>query len=413
MKRFLTICLISSLCLNAMAQQRTLQVTVSNPTAVAKTDAPVVIRFSEVKKLKFAVASASVKSNGTEIPCQLDDLNADRKNDELAFVVNLAANETKTFDVTLSAEAKANSPLSGKLEGSAKARTYADMQLNDKKGKYPFITRLEAPGKVNVYSDLYHHGAAFESELTAYRIYFDHRQNIDIYGKVKRQLELPDTHFYTTAEQQAQGYGNDVLWAGQSVGCGSLKLWDGSAPQNWTEVETRGQRIISAGPVRTLVEVSDLGVNGYDVRTLYTLWAGHREVEVCASLSKPLESTMFCTGVQKYGPQPESIIRESEGIAASWGKDYPEQSSDKAKEQFPPEAVGLAVYVPADYRISSAESDINCLFTLGKKGQTSFRYYVSFCADKEANGYHSASAWFASLDAWKAALDAPVTIKIK
>ena len=184
-----------------MAQQRTLQVTVSNPTSVAKTDAPVVIRFSEVKKLKFAVASASVKSNGTEIPCQLDDLNADRKNDELAFVVNLAANEIKNFDVTLSAEANVNSPLSGKLEGFAKARTYADMQLNDKKGKYPFITRLEAPGKVNVYSDLYHHGAAFESELTAYRIYFDHRQNIDIYGKVKRQLELPDTHFYTTAEQ--------------------------------------------------------------------------------------------------------------------------------------------------------------------------------------------------------------------
>lgn len=68
-----------------MAQQRTLQVTVSNPTSVAKIDAPVVIRFSEVKKLKFAVASASVKSNGTEIPCQLDDLNADRKNDELAL----------------------------------------------------------------------------------------------------------------------------------------------------------------------------------------------------------------------------------------------------------------------------------------------------------------------------------------
>lgn len=405
MKRFLTICLISSLCLYAMAQQRTLQVSVSNPTSVAKTDAPVVIRFSEVKKLKFAVASASVKSNGTEIACQLDDLDADRKNDELAFVINLAANETKTFDVTLSAQANA--------KANTKARTYADMQLNDKKGKYPFITRLETPGSVNVYSDLYHHGAAFESELTAYRIYFDHRQNIDIYGKVKRQLELPDTHFYTTVEQQAQGYGNDVLWAGQSVGCGSLKLWDGSAPLNWTEVETRGQRIISAGPVRTLVEVSDLGVNGYDVRTLYTLWAGHREVEVCASLNKPIESTMFCTGVQKYGPQSESIIRESEGIAASWGKDYPEQSSDKAKEQFPPEAVGLAVYVPADYRINSAESDINCLFTIGKQGQTSFRYYVSFCADKEANGYHSASAWFNSLDAWKAELDAPVTIKVK
>ena len=405
MKRFLTICLISSLCLSAMAQQRTLQVTVENPSSIAKIDAPVVIRLWKLKKIMFAVASASIVSDGTLIPCQLDDLDGDHRNDELAFVINLQANETKKLYITLSAKVDVNS--------NAKPRTYADMQLNDKKGKYPFITRLETPGKVNVYSDLYHHGAAFESELTAYRIYFDHRQNIDIYGKVKRQLELPDTHFYTTPEQQAKGYGNDVLWAGQSIGCGSLKLWDGSAPQNWTEVETRGQRIINAGPVRTLVEVSDLGVNGYDVRTRYTLWAGHREVEVSTILNKPLESTMFCTGVQKYGPQPESTIRESEGIAASWGKDYPEQSSDKAREQFPPEAVGLAVYVPADYRISSSESDINCLFTLGKKGQTSFRYYVSFCADKEANGYHSASAWFASLDAWKAELDAPVKVRVK
>lgn len=380
-------------------QECTLKVSVTNDWENGKKDAPVVVKLDEVRRLKFAVQSAVVQLEGKEVPCQLDDMDADAQADELVFLADVEAGQTLNYEVTLSANG---------LQGDYAPRVYADMMLDDKKGKHPFITSIEAPGKSYIYSDLYHHGAAFESELTAFRVYFDHRQNIDIYGKKLRRLELADTHFYTTPEQMQKDYGNDVLWAGNSIGCGSFKQWDGTAPKNWENVKTRGQRIVAAGPLRTVVEVKDMGLpTGLNVRQHYILYAGHRECEVQVVFGRPLSDERFCTGVQKVGSVPLGMTRP-DGIAASWGADYPEMGK---KEIFPPETVGLAVYVPAEYVSEQRTDDLNYLFVVGRDGMSSMNYYISFCADKEADGFHSAGAWFESLDDWKAGLMHPLKVK--
>lgn len=224
-------------------------VTVKNSWNEAKKDEPVVIRLEDKK-----VQSARIirKGSSDPVPCQLDDLDGDTYPDELVFLVDIAPGETQQYSVTLSGRNE-------KVEAPHFAsRTYADMMLEDKKNKYPKITSLEAPGESYLYNDLYHHGAAWENEVTAYRIYFDQRQNIDIYGKKLRRLELADTHFYTTPEQMKQDYGNDVLWAGNSVGCGSFKGYDGK-PLNIEPVATRGQKVVATGPLRTVIQVTDKG----------------------------------------------------------------------------------------------------------------------------------------------------------
>lgn len=389
----------------AGAQERTVEVTVSNRWKHSKTDEPVVLKLSELKKLKFDVNSAVVTLNGQEVPCQLDDMDSDSHADELVFLADVAAGETLKYNVTLSA--------SGRQKDYA-ARVYADMMLDDKKAKHPFITCIETPGSSYIYSDLYHHGAAFESELTGYRIYFDKRQNIDLYGKCVRRLELAETCFYTTAAQKAAGYGNDVLWAGNSVGCGTLKLWDGNKPADFEKLKTRGQRIVAAGPLRTVVEVKDMGVetSGGDVvnmKQYYVLYAGHRECEVNVVLDAPAKGNIFCTGVQKVGESAEGMTR-NDGVAASWGCDYPDMGN---KDLFPPEAVGLAVYVPTEYIGRQLTDELNYLYVIDNAGGTSCKYYVTFCADKEKEGFHSANEWFSSLDLWKEMLQNPVDIKVK
>lgn len=365
-------------------------VQVENRWDQAKQDEPVVMKIN-----KKDIRSAKVTFNGKTVSYQLDDMNGDTQADELVFLVNIGPNEKQKYVVSLSEEepTEAFTP-----------RVYADMMLDDKKSKYPLITALEAPGESYLYNDVYHHGAAFESELTAYRVYFDQRQNIDLYGKKQYRLELADTHFYATAEHLAQGYGNDVLWAGNSVGCGSFKGYDGNAPQNIEPVKTRGQRIIATGPLRTVVEVKDIGWNGLNMYQTYTLYAGHRECEVKIHFDKPLNGQRFCTGVQKIGSAPEGFTR-NDGIAASWGKDYPEMGQ---KELFPPEAVGLAVYMPKKYIKEQKTDDLNYLFIVGADGETDLNYYVTFCADKETKGYHNAKDWFGSLPQWKESLDHPV-----
>lgn len=408
-------------------------VSVTNLWNRVKRHEPVVIKLSEVPRLDFDVYDASVYKGYhkgdidpvvvLESVSQLDDLDGDQRADELVFLVDVDSGATASFTIELDGDRSVNRI--GEMPYLCPRWVYADMMLEDKKDKHPLITALEAPGDSYLYNDLYHHGAAFENELCAFRVYFDQRQNIDIYGKKKRQLELATTNFYATPEQMKQGYGNDVLWAGNSVGCGSFKGWDGKAPTNIEPVKTRGQRIVAAGPLRTIVEVKDIGWNGLNMRQYYILYSKHRECEVRIEFDRPLGNETFSTGVQKIGSNPQGFVH-NDGIAASWGSDYPEMGK---KEQFPPEAVGLAVYVPKQFIKSTTESDLNYLYTLGAQGKTSLHYYVAFCADKEEPvemtithrfvaldapaGYHNAQAWFDDLGAWKENIDHPVSVKIK
>lgn len=150
----------------------------------------------------------------------------------------------------------------------------------------------------------------------------------------------------------------------------------------------------------------------------YSLYAGHRDLKVDVTFDRVLDKA-FCTGVQKVGVtaddsvrrghQPEGILR-ADGIAASWGCDYPDMGK---KQQWPPEPVGLAVYVPTEYVTETKEDDLNYLYVLKADKYAAIHYYVSFCADKEDDGYHSAKAWFASLDGWKEDVAHPVKVRVK
>ncbi|MBR3757580.1 MAG: DUF4861 family protein, partial [Bacteroidaceae bacterium] len=206
--------------LTLQAQEKELTLTVSNSWKEAKQNEPVVVNLEKLN-LGFTVQSVIVKEGTTEIPSQLDDLNGDGKADEAAFLLDMPAKSKRNITVTLSAE---------KSDKTYPAQVYAQMMLSDKKKKYPKIQSLTVPGESDVYNCLHHHGPAFESELVAYRIYFDKRQTVDIYGKSRKGFELAETLFYPTDEHKAKGYGDDVLWVGSTCGAGTLKGWENGKP---------------------------------------------------------------------------------------------------------------------------------------------------------------------------------------
>ena len=162
-----------------------------------------------------------------EIPCQLDDLDQDGVYDELCVLLDLKAREKAILSIEYNtAEAPIPYP----------ARVYAEMLLrNDKvkeKNKHNnFIESITARGDcANSYNIQHHHGVDFESEYNGIRIYFDKRQTLDLYGKFQKRLELKETQFYTSKEQKAEGYGDDVLWVGNTFGLGAFRGWDGQQP---------------------------------------------------------------------------------------------------------------------------------------------------------------------------------------
>lgn len=418
MKKNIMVWMLLLSCVAATAQVKTLQVTVANNWSEGKQDEPVVVKLPAQKKVGFEVKGAKVTCGGSEVACQLDDMDGDLRADELFFLASLGGKETKTYEVTLFASLP---------ERNVPARIYTALQLRDKQDKHPDVLRVEASGKSDIFNDIYMHGITVESELVGYRIYFDQRQNIDLYGKRYRRIELPQTQFYTSAEQLEDGYGVDVLWAGNAIGCGSLKDWQNGMPTNWSNVAVRGQRIVTSGPLRTVVEVYDLGVKTvdgatYDMHQYYSLYAGHRDmqvdVELCSAQDKMLmEKKRFCTGVQRVGATADEATRKGhksqgfvkkDGLAASWGCDYPDMGK---KQLWAPEPVGLAVYVPKEYVSDTQEDDLNYLYVMKADKQHHIRYFVSFCADKEEQGYHTAKEWFSSLEKWQDAVNHPVKVK--
>lgn len=367
----------------------------------AQTDAPIVIKLSELKS-RFRIQSAVVKDGDVEIASQLDDLNGDSKADELVFVIDMPANGRKVLSVTFSAD---------KTAKVYPARVFATMLVRDAgKQKHAPVQSVTAPGTTDFYNMLYGHGPMFESELAAYRIYFNPKQTVDPYGKFKKGLELEESRFYPTDEQLAHGFGNDVLMVGNSCGIGTLKGWDGTKATHIEPVTFRTERILAYGPVRTItdVEVKGWQYQGKELTMTnrYILYAGHRDLLVETFFDQPLEEETFCTGVQNIMGGETLSYSDHKGLIGSWGRYWP--MTDTAK--YAKETIGIATYVPQKYIREEVTDKDNFLYTLSAPGSNRFHHYTMFASCKEAFGYPTPEAWFAYMQEWKEALEHPVSI---
>lgn len=384
----------------ANAKEKVYTVTVSNDWNEPKENEPVVL---DIKSLKcdFDVKSAVVKADGTEIPSQVDDLDGDRRADEIVFVTDMSSSAVKTFEVTVSSDKK---------QKDYPSRVYAEMLVSDKNGKHVPIRSLTVPGTSNVYNQLHHHGPAFESELTAYRIYFDQKQTVDIYGKFNKGFEIEASQFYPTDEQLARGFGDDVLRVGGSCGLGALKGWNGTKATHVEPVDSRTETILAYGPVRTVVDVIAhdwaYGTGLLQMRVRYILYAGHRDCEVQVSFDRPLQKEVFATGVQRIAGSVS--YSDKEGLVACWGTDWPVNDTVK----YAKETVGLATCLPREIIRSELPDKVNYLYQVGAEGATGFTYHITFTSMKETFGYKTSEAWFEHAKKWKEALLHPCVVTV-
>ena len=99
-----------------------------------------------------------------------------------------------------------------------------------------------------------------------------------------------------------------MLWVGQTFGLGAFRGWDGKQPTLVEPVRTRTQRIISYGPLRTIVEVIDRGWkapmatdtspdNTINMTLRYTQYANHHDTDVDVLFNKDVNNYRFSTGI--------------------------------------------------------------------------------------------------------------------
>jgi len=407
MKRTLSFLLLAALT-SACFASRTLTVTVTNPSSTARTDVPVVITLTPYGEVNAAL----VTTDGQEIPCQLDDLNQDETFDELCFLANLGKKETKRYTVELMEQGEPR---------TYPARVYAEMVLSNTKDKKlkkhqqnNYIESLTARGDAAyTYNVQHHHGVDFESELNGIRIYFDARQTLDLYGKFNKQLELKETQFYTPDDLKQKGYGDDVLWVGQTFGLGAFRGWDGQNPTLVEPVRSRTQRVISYGPLRAIVEVVDRGWKAdaakapVNMTLRYTQYAGHRDTDVDVMFNRDVTDYRFSTGIINVKGSEE--FSDKKGLRACWGTDYPSTDTLKWKR----ETVGLAVYVPRENIVSEEPANKDNYAYVLKVNGNHMAYKVTYTSANESFGYHSAKEWFNYLKTWKKEVEQPVKVTVQ
>lgn len=407
MKHQILVSLLTTFCAT-MTAQTTLTVSVSNPMKQARTDQPVVISLDDYEDTR----SALVTVDGREIPCQLDDLDQDEEYDELCFLADLGVKEKKQYTITLYKKGEPR---------PYPARVYAEMLMRNDKVKEKnrhnnFIESITARGDcANSYNLQHHHGVDFESELNGIRIYFDKRQTLDLYGKFKKQLELKETQFYTSAEQKKQGYGDDVLWVGNTFGLGAFRGWDGKEPTMIDPVRSRTQRIISYGPLRTIVEIVDRGWQApapnnqqpspLNMTIRYTQYAGHRDTDVDVKFNKNVKGYRFSTGIINVKGSEE--FSDKKGLRACWGTDYP--STDTVK--WSRETVGLGILIPKKYIASEEPANKDNYAYVVKTDDDDLSYKIIYTSANETFGYHSAKEWFDFLKEWRKEAEQPVVVK--
>jgi len=390
--------ILTLLSCTALVSAANLILKVSNPNNAAIKNAPVLVQLNKYKTIPAKQrVELAVLVNGKQISSQLDDLNNDGVADELVFLLDLKAGQTQ--QVTLK-----TIPV-GQQE-KFPTEVYADLISKPKGAEMKFVKEISSI-KNDMYNQLHHHGVAFESALIGYRIYFDNKSTIDLYGKKKQQLELATTEWYPTDEQAVAGYGDDALRVFDLVGVGTVKGWDGTKATHIDKFDKRTQRIVATGKLRTVVE-SEVEGWQYEGKKInmtvrYILYARHRDAICEVRASESIEN--LATGVQgiKSGP----TMTDNKGLVGSWGSDYPVTDTVKYEKQ----TVGLGVFVPVPYAKKQVIQGLNNLILMPyKKGET-LRFYLTAAAQKEEKDtFTSAEQFFAYLKNWATTLK-PIVVE--
>jgi len=325
---------------NGWLYERRAKFTVTNPSVHERQAQPVTVGVAQVKAScpdfnpdafvlvdPVAAPDDAREYAGNDIPRQADDLNGDGQADEIAFEVDLAPQQTK--ELLLYYRVSGNLPLD------------------------------YTPHTFALFSQRYE-GAGWESDLVAYRVYFDHRNALDVFGKIRPRLSLSVFADPAHDFHRWSGAGMDVLTVGQSLGVGGFALWrEGHIIKPVTCV--RSCRTIARGPVRAIVEIDyanwRLDAQHCDALARFTTWAHHPWTEQQVWVDG-LGDFVAAAGLVKASAADVQLLR-GVGWMGTWGR----QSDNN-------DNLGLGVAYPASASVQPAEDELNHLLLIqGQKGQ--------------------------------------------
>jgi len=333
---------------------RVVKLAVTNPTDELRLHENIVVNIADLKRIApdfkagdiiVTTSDASTLAEDAqtlqtiELPSQADDLDGDNTYDEIAFQIELKPKQTRIVTIAYG-------------EAATMQRLRSD---------YPKRTAAKFTMKFD--------GLGWESEMNAWRIYFDKRNAIDLFGKRRPGLYLEMFGSPEYVYHWESPLGRDIYRIGDAIGIGAVAaLVDGKVVKV-SDVAERKWRIISAGPVRVIVELTYKGwkVGGREVNltSRMTQWAGKHSFEHRIT-AEGADGLTFVTGIVRQPGLQERVFRptttEPALVRAWWGHQVEEEGPPAtATQMLPDQNLGLAIIAPGRESKVAADDPINLL----------------------------------------------------
>ena len=190
------------------------------------------------------------------LPSQCDDLDGDGNWDEVVFLIDLSANETKKIEVDFVSKEK---------YPEFEKRTNLRLAIKQGDGTYNEVDNYRALPCNNGFEIIAQaESVSWENDKIAFRNYFDCRNVKDLFGKLKPEMILdklssPEMGSY----HNLNDWGMDVLHCGSSLGSGGLAILKNDSLYRLGSTEVYEYQKIVEGPVRSVFE---LRYAGWDVK---------------------------------------------------------------------------------------------------------------------------------------------------
>jgi len=339
---------------SASPRIKVLKLSVTNPADELRAHENIVINIADLKRIApdFKAGDVIVTASDAstleedartlqtiELPSQADDLDGDNKYDELAFQIELKPKQTRIVTIAYG-------------ETATMQRLRSD---------YPKRTAAKFTMKFD--------GLAWESEADAWRIYFDKRNAIDFFGKRRPGLYLEMFGAPEYVYHWESPLGRDIYRIGDAIGIGAVAaLVDGKVVKV-SDVAERNWRIISAGPVRAMVELTYKGwkVGGREVNltSRMTQWAGKHGFEHRVT-AEGADGLTLVTGIVRQPGLQESLFQptatEPALVRAWWGHQVEEEGPPAtAIHMLPDQNLGLAIIAAGRESRVATDDPINLL----------------------------------------------------
>lgn len=391
-----------------------IKLSASNKTNLERKDEIIEIDIASVKRNynDFNLKSFIVTEGENELPSQLGDSDHDGKPDKILFLINFNPNESKNITIRYSS--------SGENQRNYKKRTQA--YLGEKKnykfengyyteGNFESVDSAVVPKDHFAHDALYQfEGPGWESELAAYRFYLDSRNRTDIFGKKVNDLVLQKIGAEDLVSNSKETYtkmldwGMDIFKVGESLGIGSIGVWENNKVYTVSDVDSI-VTYISSKPIRSNVYTKyfnwKIKSKEYNLFSDLSISAGSRLTKV--SLKIEGDEAVFCTGLAKH--ENCEFIKSSNNFNWQYIALYGLQTLSE-------DSLGIAVFYQKSDLIKNTENNDSYVVVLNSENN-SLNYYFAAAWEKEPGGIKNIGEFKKYLDDQSALLSSPVEINIE